>query len=412
MIDRQAARLPPERVLALIASWPEWVLSRSERLEWSTTEIVSVTAVVEFVLPSAAQASESNATVYLPFTTIPKDSAVRTDVTDEAGARLATLPFTESNQITVDALLDGATQTAPSLRGDERFARLIAEIVQTDPYTSVASLRALEEHVANTPLATDHFFRSLVDVLARDYLLVAALNDPDRPHRVITYRYDMPWTIRRGIRQIPAMLGWTATAVYISFTLGRAAAYEAEISAPNGTYLSWVQLIDIPRAGARAVTAFVSPRSVRLAVAGPQPSLRGSALLRLFPDRSYIAGVVITAVFAAAILTAGRFRLHAIKENVDATTTLLLAGPTLFSALVARVGRARPGAQLITVARAILLLTGVLTFIAAGTLVTTNGPPRLLVIWDILLAAAWLASGVLLPGALRPSRSGLPRRGP
>lgn len=407
--------------LQLIKSWREWIDLQSESLEWQSAVTVRRRVVVDFVLPETAfETTAARAGIFVPLGFVAKgESAARPIARDEGGRLVPTLGRDRSTQLAQLILAEGAESLAEPLKS------LLVGIPGATPDDAAARIEKLgnELLIAVKAGATyDPDILRLATHLVTNYLLFIEVDRRGSPHRVMSFEYELPVSHRRrGLRDIPQMLGWTATSIWAEVSASGRATYEVTVTAPEGTEISVAQLVLFPEYGESVATAtanavvagtFVGPGtrpSARLSVGGVTS---GRAFLRvdLAPSRAYILGVLVTAVFAAAILTVGFERLPQIITAVDASTALLLAGPTLFAALVARPRRGGPGTQLLAAARMVLLLTGLLTFLAAGTLVTTKSLPHLHEQWRALAIVAWVSSAILLVSVLSPGAALRARR--
>ena len=223
---------------------------------------------------------------------------------------------------------------------------------------------------------------------------------------------------RLSLRDLPRLLGWRSTSIWVATpTVGTTAEYDVSIVAPDDTQIVGAPMLATGPHGSTTTMADVHlGAAVSLAVSELPQNTQGLVAFDLAPSRSYIGVVLATAVLAAVVLAVGATRVGALGRETDAATTLLLAGPTLFAGLVAQPGRGSVGAQLLVAARSVLVLTGLLTFMAAATLVAGTSPHVAQDVWDGLSATAWLAVAVLTislisPGTLLKARRYYSRQG-
>lgn len=395
--------------LTLIGRWSTWVTRRSEVIDFpdrSTARRVTTVTVAPDVLPDRPKLAGAE---WLPLTSLRKDKPGSIVVRDEAGALVPILNRAESEKLGGEILAALASAlTDGRAAGDERLQRLIQSCATASAGDSTEATENLHAFVANSTF--DALDRDLFMFLARDvstnYFLFAPFSVADgRARRLLTYetRQEVV-SIRRSVRDLPRLLGWTSTSIWLATpVVGTGAVYEVSIAAPDRTYVVGARMVTLT--GERAATQVVKASPglpVTLAVTGVAQNSNGVVAFDLAPSPSYIGGVLATAVLAAVVLTLGTLHVHTLVDRADAATTLLLAGPTLFAGLVAQPGRGSVGAQLLIAARGVLLLTGLLTFLAAATLVGVACSSIITQAWVVLTATAWTLVGILLLSLISP----------
>jgi len=143
-------------------------------------------------------------------------------------------------------------------------------------------------------------------------------------------------------------------------------------------------------------------------VTGTPATAQAAAVLSLRVARGYPATVLIAALFVALVLTAGLERLHELSAATEAAAAILLTLPTLFIALIAGPARRSPAVKLVTVARGVLLLSGLLTYVGAMALIMYPSPgragadPTLHAIWYVAAYTAWGLVGLQTIGVVGP----------
>ena len=253
--------------------------------------------------------------------------------------------------------------------------------------------------------------------LVDNQLIFIGDKSPSATPRVITVEYeeeisrpDSNRSIRSRLRSAAELLGWRDTSVQMSAgDLGCAEITELRFQAPDGVGLSQATAVLLSPAGrVERYPAVVNPRSpgrfATAALSSVPAWATGYLQVKMRPDRGYPAAVTLTAVFAAVILTLGRVHLKTIHADaaLDPAITLLLAGPTVFAALIAQPGRGSPAARMLVGARFALILAGLWTFTAAAALVSYPYGETLRVMWLVLVIVSWVTAFTLF-GVFSPS---------
>lgn len=401
--------------LQMLISSRDWMHSREETITWRNAAIVDREIRIDFSLPESVQSvAEDQSYCYVPLTVIRKNhESTSLIVYDEAGNRVPALSATESMRYAAEIMVAVLEQIADEPSVDDLVARrnLVNEIAFADSDEANLALRRLGDLTDGKGLKGEGgLLWSIASSFVDSFPLMVEIPAGNRGHRSFTFRTSVPMhRMRIGMSAILRTLGWTASSLWIDLpNLGRSQSYEVIVNAPEGAEISLARLIAWDASSASKVHTkkeFLGPGRlpfVRLGVVDIPPSSSALLAVDLAPNRSYSAGVLVTSLLAAIMLTVGWHQLGTVMTSSDAATTLLLAGPTLFSALVAQPGRGFLGAQFLIAARAVLLLVGLLTFMAAGTLVTIDSYSLLGTLWLILALLAWLCSAVLFVGVVSP----------
>jgi hypothetical protein len=416
--------------LSLMLSSREWLHARREAISLKSASTVRREVQVDFSLRGDRgdfADEEAGSYVYLPLAFIRKDhEAGSLVVQDETGARVPTLSEIESKAYAFEmlsALLDSEATDSHALDENAELKTLMLVIASAQPSQARVALDRLLE--VDLDDADGGYGRSLL-ALAKDFTesfpLLVEISAEDPRHRSLIFTTSpSTQSFRRGLRAIPRRLGWAPSSLWIAVpNLSYGRVYEITVDAPEGASISSARLLTWgSNDGEKTVDvadSFLGPtrtQTARLGITNPSAP-EGWLVVELAPSRSYIAGALAVALLAAVMLTVGRQRLGVVTSSVDAATTLLLAGPTLFSTVVARPGRGTPADQLLVAARGVLVLAGVLTFLAAGSLVTVDSLSQLQSIWLALTLAAWVSAAILLVSLVSPvagRRASKARRG-
>jgi hypothetical protein len=402
--------------LMLVSQWRTWVTSRFEAIDFPDRSTARRVATVTLAPPVLTERTGRRGADCLPLTLLSKGRSSSIVVTDEAGALVPVLNRIESETLGREVLAAlAAALTRGEAADDEGLQRLITSCATATAGSAAEALSDLGAYATDSALSglNTHLFWTLAQDIATNYFLFALLpSDDGRPRRVLVYETKEGYaSLRRSVLALPRLLGWTSTTVGVATpSVGRGAVYEVSIVAPEGTRVVAARMMSSTGSPATTVLADASGvLPVTLSVTGMAQNSTGSVIFELAPTTSYLSGVLATAVLAAVVLLLGTLQVETLVDRVAPATTLLLAGPALFAGLVAQPGRGSVGAQLLVAARGVLLLTGLLTFFAAATLVAVACPKIVERVWIALAAAAWASVGVLVislisPGTRRKAR--------
>ena len=391
-------------LLGLLRERPSWILAQRADFSWvSATQLIRKTQI-DFSLRRIAGLVQEKPYVYLPVADIDKHlSPQMLSVFDETGKRLPTLPRTQSMQLAALALL--ASRPAPKL--SEEMVALVSGLALYDPADSERFLKEIAA-LPDPPFDDED---PLARALVWTYPLLVEVSTNDMSHRSLSFEVaDTMKRVHRPSSEISRTLGWTSWSVWIAMSSPvSAGSSEFVVRAPNGASLSSALILvddeDQELAEKPEVDGFAGPGRTSAVRLSPK-HVRSRSLVMLAvdlaPDRSYTLGVLATATLVAAMLTAGLCHLEAMQSASDAAATVLLAGPGLLSALVAQPGRGSLAAQLVVGARAILIWSALLAYLAAGSLVALVSIEELEDIWLALVALAWMNVALLMPAVLNP----------
>jgi hypothetical protein len=299
--------------------------------------------------------------------------------------------------------------------GGHRDLGPLRDLVEADAATADSTSRAAQALLAYEP------FVQLARTVASSYPLVVTLNPSGPARRILILTFETSFTTTSRWRQrLSASLGWSVTNLYFAPTsVGFARAYEFEFEVPAGLEVSDADWYNVERRDAEtpfaapAVFTSIGSRFARLTLTGTSRADVALVLLSLRIARGYAWSVLVAALVPAVATTAGFVRLSELASAPDASIALLLAVPTLLAASVAQFGRGGPAIGLVATSRAILLISGLVTFVAAFGLVLF--PPNLLVghrampgpvltsLWRVATYVSWVLVALQVPGAVGPT---------
>ena len=406
---RRVASTRGEFAIDRLLGWSSWIHVRSESVEWISATTTHWNVAVEFSPQRFRDEPADLRTLDLPLAMLDKETVERRPtVRNESGDRVPTLSIANANERSVEMVIGITALGNRDWNPGDALVDHFRSIVEAPPAKAKAQLAALADCGHDIPKNA----MWLLEVLARGHLLFVTVEAGSAIRNIATFEYSMHLPGPPvGIGAIGEKLGWTrATRTLSTAAVAQAASYEIAVAAPEGAAISKAEMSVSPsdwepsmsatnHAAPRIAGEFLGPgrrRAVRISVKGAPTNALGVLRVEVSPDWAYPAVVLVTAVFAACLLTVGWLNLDVVRDETEAAVALLLAGPTLFAALVSRVGRAGPAAQFLVAARVVLLLSGLLTFIAAGSLVAADSESRQESLWAVLVALAWLTCIVLL----------------
>ena len=406
-----------------------WMYRRREMIAFSSPITVTRRVEVEFDVPTAlAQASTNFESPWVLIGFLPAAGTSPPLVTDESAARTTVLTGVEADRLAVGAL---ARLIARGV-GEDYVATAETRIA-AGPQARAALLEApletltdLDRNLA-TRIRDDVLIRTLVEAMQDTYPLFAQVEPRDRRRRAFTYEYDdtvrrthspllgrnetrtmIPWLVlARAVDRMLASrlfqrLGWTETRTTIRVPgLLLTSVYEVAIEVPDGVVVSDVSVTSA-NPGSSDAAIPETGRYARVDVPDAKPTWRGSIQVNQRAEPAYPFAVLLTAATVALVLTGGLLRLTSLAGAPEASGAILLAIPALFTTLVAQPGRGTPAARLLTGARVVLVLTGVLAYVAAVMLVLyprDTGVARvsraLDLFWLVDMIVAWSLVGLL-----------------
>jgi hypothetical protein len=405
MPEMAEASIEANILLRLLTERPRWILAQRAELSWVSATHLTRKTQVDFSFRDIAGLVGDKAYVYLPVADIDKHlSPQMFSVFDQTGKRLPTMTRTQSMQHAALALL--ASQ--PEVRPSEELIALVSALSLSEPETSQMYL----ERIAELPDSPIGWEDPLARLLVSTYPLLVEVPTNDTSHRSISFEVtDTMKKLRRPISAVPRTLGWTSWSIWIATSaLGSEGSSEFVVRAPNGAFLSSAILL-IPDWDRKMterkseVNGFTGPGRISAIRLSPKHVSTGARVMlgvNLVPDRSYTLGVLATAALVAAVLTIGLGHLESVQTASDAAATILLAGPGLLSTLVAQPGRGSLVAQFVVGARAILISSALLAYLAAGALVALDSISDVESVWLVLTGLTWINVALLVPAVINP----------
>jgi hypothetical protein len=405
-----------------LADSSTWLRRARETVAFSSARLVARTVEVDLTIPDGVATAYGHKTSPLVIGFVPRAQAGGVHVLDESGAALPTLTTVEADEFLYDVLTAriaagrGGAESDIALRDSSGLATMLREVAK-DPALIGQAGRGHSDGRRNLldVIRADRLVIALLDAMNSSYPLVVELPSA-AGRRVLTYRYEDALARRRQ-PNLRASLGWVETKVMMGLPgVPLAKQHEFAVEVPDGVSLTELRLIAFPGPSDDSTPAIglsrtppVVQKSGRFATASIDLTPHGRLILemRLRPDSSYPATVLATAIAVALVLTAGLLRLTPLSNAPEAATAVLLAVPALFTTIVAQPVRGSPAARLLSGARLILILSGLLAYVAAVMIVLY--PERsgkissvLRPFWLADCGSAWILVALLMLPVIAP----------
>jgi hypothetical protein len=276
--------------------------------------------------------------------------------------------------------------------------------------SNLASGHGTGSHHQRTILWASAVMRVLATDFASNFILMTPIEASAGDRRVVKFSYEQ--TIQpMQLSPFRHPLRWAGIAAmpYAAriASLGTAGSYHLEIAIPDDLFFISAGLYagggTLPLAGAERSVA-----RAHLYSQGMSRDTPGIAVTYLRVRSSIVLETLLASSVTSAVIGTGLF-LHwrGVHPSPDALTALVVILPAAFSVFLVRPGVHPVVLRLVTGLRAGILLSAVLSFVAAGTLaVTLSGRARLL-IWSGLFAvsaAVWLVSVIAYIRAVTAER--------
>jgi hypothetical protein len=387
------------RMATAFAGGLTWVTRRRETVVFVEPMSLTRRVEVEFSVPSAlTPANEPPAPQWVLIGFVPRVGAGTVRVVDEDGTVMPILTAPEARGWLLEALARYLTTLQAPASALDELSKLAdrpgAVRVLTTP---TAQPPGTSDVWLTERLRSDRVLGRLLESLADTYPLVVTVYEKTF-RRIFTYEHDDTAQETDG-RLLFERLGWSETRTAVAVPgLVLASAYELAIEVPDGVVITSTTLQENGKAVPSASAQPPTTRFARVDATGLDAASELTVEVKERAQRGYPVAVFLTAAAMAVVLTGGWLRLRSLAGAPDAASAILLAVPALFSTFVAQPGRGTPGARLISGARAVLVVTGVLAYLAAVMLVfypeSTGRHPHLSTVlhlfWPLDVIAAWL----------------------
>jgi hypothetical protein len=286
-------------------------------------------------------------------------------------------------------------------------------VTRRDPVEALAELSASDDDKARR-LSSDDVFGLLVADLAEKFILLTLIPQPER-RRVLSLSYTTRVSpeSRKGARQsrrsrLQLLLGWRLfTFGFPLGAAGEAASFHFEMEAgPNLRIREGEGQVTL---GGKDVSARVRSNVhilnfelLHVYLSGVSRRASATAVVAVGPPLAFVAKILGVVAFNATLLILGSVFFDEVSRkvsgsSVDAGVAVLLVASSLVSAYFARPGEHESTSRALFGLRAIGLISGISTYVAAVTL--TVGPEGALghAIWTGLAGIVSAATLLLLP---------------
>jgi hypothetical protein len=412
--DRLRAVAPA--VFWLLLRPHDWVHRRVESVTFTDVSTVRRRVSVDFTLPHGLPAvtkPDGKRIQLVPLTLLAKRRLRRFDLRDEQGRSLPLLTATQNGAVAT-AMLEALAESI--LRDGElndEVRSILQRIAAHEPRGAEAAL--LELRAATGPqreilrhLNHEPQFYALAQDLALNFAALTFLAESDGVRRIVKFAYDERpshgFLKGKAIEQ----LGWRASEFrFVTPSVDDAQSYHFEIEAPIELGIVTASLdVKGPTGETWGDADDGVLRTAHLYVSDVSRGARGIATVKLLPRRAgLVRSSMLATVFVASVLTWARFHLLSLSTDVDGAIPLLLALPGLLAAYTARPGEHALATEMLLGLRALVLGSGLCSFMAAGALAGRLAPSTLAGTWTTLLVTAWILVALVSVNWLVPRRT-------
>lgn len=390
----------------------KWLIRRNETVEFVGESRVQRNTIFECTIPDPPQGwpSERAFAQYLPLSLIVKEPLCGFDLTSGAGIPCPLPPWDQRVWAVWSLLVVAAEGVLRRPLPDSTVNRLRSIVSSEDP----EARRILNEWdgsegpdgLIGTELASDPVFRRLLEDLTSFTVLLVVAEPSDSPFRVFKLSFDEPilwsWAQRRRARGtttrigLQRRLGWRRTPLeFLTPGLGDVNSYHFEIESPGGLEIVQARMYGLAhgKIAEKAEDTNALGSRAHLHLRGLE-SETGTVIISMRPAQKGIMGAaLILGLFTAVLMTVGAFlpaQLLALHQQAGAAGGLLLLVPGIVAAYMATApGEHVAVSKILLPVRVLLLLLGLICYLAAGTLVLRMHEESLSMTWKVFAVAAW-----------------------
>jgi hypothetical protein len=412
------------QVAFLLVRMSSWIHRRVESIEFLDDVNVRRRVSVDFTVPRNVQPItdlDGRLVSVAPIALLSKERLPRFDFRDEADDAIPLLRADEDSLIYSEALTricEGRINRQLEEEVREAIRRVARaekdEAQEAREWFSRAGGGAM---VSRRLLAADPVVNTLLDDAARNFPVLVSVEWPQRngkslapERRILKFAFDEEIPDDRSGAKLLQSLGWRTRRARVGATgVGDAASYHFGVAAPVDIEIVGARLAALDPPIRRFITLDDSGKrsttGAHLMVRGAAPRSEGIALIQMRVRRAgLLRASALTTAFIAAVLTVGALRLAKLDGQSSDVDVLLVAIPGLLAIYLARPGEHILASRLLVGVRMVVALSGLLAFVAAGSLVAL-GPGRVEASsWFALAGAAWLLAGCALLSYVLPRR--------
>lgn len=385
-------------ILELFAVSGRWVHRRVETVTFVDETLIRRRVSVDLTLPEAAVGRDGSA--YVPLALLAKRPLVNFDLRDEQGSALPHLTREQNGELVHANLMIHAGQAfadgvPPELDG------LLWEVVtagRDDSIAAVETIRARWDELTGAP-----FLNSVLDVLARSFLVVVPVSDAD-DRRVLKFAYDSSVQEERvGLRTRFNWRSWNV--FFIVPQVGDGGSHHIEVARqPDLEVAAEILATDpsgeneVPSVGSREFGA----RAHAYVAGAPLGSDAIGRVWMRVRRPGFLRGAPWIGAFTALVLSVAWFLLPDVASGGKEAAALILVVPSILATYLGRPGEHPITSEMLLGARILLLVAGFLSFVCAALLAVGAGETLLRVAIGISAAVCWLIALALAKCWLGP----------
>ncbi len=298
----------------------------------------------------------------------------------------------------------GAQASMNAATENRRKAQHAWRNIVSDKKSAVMTLMSVEQ------------FRSQLEELARNVVVLAAVTSPPKTRRIVKLTFESSITYRppKGLpRRLIQSAGWRCWRVDVPIG-GSGGIHHLEAASPPGVDI--VRIMVTPWEEGRPVEPTSQPGGsphVHVRVPADTP-YRSQARIFLRVSRpGWLTSAWLVALVIGAVMFAGRLRLSVIfytspgqpagSSEAATAATLLLALLGVVAAVLARPGEHPLASRLLLLARVLILIDSAVVLSATGALVLHRPQePETTTLWTCLLVIALVVAGLITASRFLP----------
>jgi hypothetical protein len=372
-------------ILEILEHGNRWVHRRVESVEFRDHRTVTRSVSVDFTLPNdcpIVQIPDKLPVHLVPLASLKRTRLAHFHLWDETERAMSLLTTTEASQVISSGLIAIAETVVPTLQNE--VCDDIRTIVGGKSEQAAAKLNEFENAVANTTrrrLRDNQNFFALLDTWSRLRVLLVPIKADEIGRRILKFRYDETFRYREKWRSFWKLRLAALPAVLEVPAAGDAQSYHFEVVAPEGVDFTEAALITAAGPKAPSEIDHIGgglPR-VHLRAAGVPRRSEASAQTSLrVARRGWLGAAAVCSLVMAGTLSVGAAWValsftkatgSAVPNLGNQAAALLVILPAIFATLLVRPQEHAMATRLLRVDRPLLFLSGLASYVAAGTLV-------------------------------------------
>ncbi len=264
------------------------------------------------------------------------------------------------------------------------------------------------DHRTAMTLMKHESFRSQLEELARNFVVLAAVTSASKARRIIKLTFEDSFTFRpsKGLPlRIMQSVGWRCWLVDVLIG-GRGGSHHLEAAAPPGVDIVRIMVTStVEGSPGEPISAPGGSPHVHVWVSAGTPDRSRARIFLRVSRPGWLTASWLVALVIGAVMLAGRLRLsvvfstsHGVPPGSESgiAATLLLALLGVVASVLARPGEHPLASRLLLLARLLILTDAAVVLIATGALVLHPiGEPVSGTLWTWLLVIALLVASLL-----------------